>query len=94
MKFEWDSEKKESNTRKHGVTFEEAETVFTNPLSIIFADEWHSKDEEREIIIGHSTQHHLLVVSFIERNGMVRLISAREATKKERKDYEENAYLQ
>jgi hypothetical protein len=92
MQFEWGSEKKESNQRKHGVSFEEAETVFGDPLALIFDDEWHSGDEDRELIIGQSANGRLLIVSFTERNGMIRLISARETTSKERKDYEENAY--
>lgn len=91
MKFEWDGDKKKSNERKHGVSFEEAATLFADPLALIFDDEWHSSKEVREIIIGHSANQRLLIVSFTERNGVVRLISAREATNKERKDYEENA---
>jgi uncharacterized protein len=50
MKFEWDIDKANSNKKKHGVTFEEAQTVFTDPLALIFDDEWHSKNESREII--------------------------------------------
>ena len=94
MKFEWDGDKKESNERKHGVSFEEAATIFVDPLALIFEDEWLSSKEEREIIIGHSISKRLLIVSFTERNGIVRLISAREATKKERKNYEENAWFE
>jgi uncharacterized DUF497 family protein len=90
MKSEWDSQKAESNKQKHGVSFEEAETVFSDPLAVIFDDEWHSESEEREIIIGHSIENRLLVVCFTERGDIIRLISAREATKKEQKDYEEN----
>jgi hypothetical protein len=93
MKFEWDPNKKERNEHRHGVSFEEAETVFDDPLAVIFDDEWHTDEEDREIIIGYSIQFRLLVVSFTERGDAVRLISAREATKKEREDYEENAYL-
>jgi len=72
------------------VNFEEAITVFSDPLAAIFYDEVHSIDENREIIIGHSAANRLLLVSFTERDGEIRLISARVATKKERKDYEEN----
>lgn len=93
MKSEWDGQKADSNKRKHGITFEEAETVFADPLAVIFDDEWHSESEEREIIIGHSIENRLLVVCFTERGDAVRLISAREATKKEQKDYEENVYF-
>ncbi len=92
MEFEWDSKKKESNEHKHGVSFGEAETVFKDPLALIFDDEWHSGDEDRELIIGQSANGRLLIASFTERNGIIRLISARETTNRERKDYEENAF--
>ena len=88
--FEWDPVKANANLRKHGVAFEEALTVFVDPLARIFDDPDHSADEPREIIIGHSTKPRLLVVGFTERSGTVRLIHARGATKTERKDYEEN----
>jgi len=86
----WDIQKAESNKRKHGISFAEAETVFDDTLAVIFDDEWHSQEEVREIIIGHSDQNRLLLVCFTERANHVRIISAREATLKERKDYEEN----
>jgi uncharacterized DUF497 family protein len=92
MKMEWDREKESRNIQKHGVSFEEAATVFLNPLALIFDDKWHSHTEEREIIIGHSTNSHLLVVSFTTRGDAVRIISARAATPKEQRDYEENTY--
>jgi uncharacterized protein len=88
--FEWDEEKAASNKKKHGVTFEEAATVFADPLAAIFDDEAHSVEEQREIIIGHSEEDRLLLVSFTERAGAIRIISARRATKRERRDYEEN----
>ena len=88
--FEWDEDKAASNQKKHGVTFEEAATVFADPLAAIFDDEVHSEEEQREIIIGHSAQNRLLLVSFTERAGAIRIISSRRATKKERRDYEEN----
>lgn len=91
--FEWDQHKAERNRQKHGVSFEEAETVFVDPLAVIFDDEWHSHGEEREIIIGQSANGRLLLVSFTERPHTIRIISARETTRKEREDYEENAYL-
>jgi len=88
--FEWDSNKAASNLRKHAVAFEEACTVFGDPLAAIFDDEEHSTDEPREIVIGHSTRQRLLVVSFTQRGAdLVRIISARKATKSERTDYEE-----
>ncbi|QZZ20739.1 MULTISPECIES: BrnT family toxin [Cyanophyceae] len=91
MKFEWDQSKAASNLKKHGVSFEEAKTVFDNPLAVIFDDEAHSVDEQREIIIGHSRQNRLLLIAFTERSGNVRIISARLATRNEREDYEQNA---
>jgi uncharacterized DUF497 family protein len=87
--FEWDEDKALANKHKHGVTFDEATTVFENPLAVIFDDEAHSEAEQREIIVGHSTKNRLLLVCFTERAGAVRIISARRATKQERTDYEE-----
>lgn len=90
LRFDWDVKKAASNVAKHGVTFEEASTVFGDPLAVIFDDEDHSQDEIREIIIGHSVLGRLLLVSFTERDKMVvRIISARKATRREREDYEE-----
>ena len=90
LQFEWDFQKAELNIHKHGIHFEDAKTVFSDPLACIFNDEWHSTQEQREIIIGHNAQGRLLVISFIERNQRIRLISARFATNKERKDYEQH----
>ncbi len=88
--FEWDRKKATANRAKHGVTFKEATSVFADPLAAIFDDESHSDDERREIIVGHSTAGRLLLVAFTERDGsVVRMISARRATPRERKDYEE-----
>ena len=84
MKFEWDESKADANLKKHGVSFEEAKTVFDNPMAIIFDDEAHSIDEQREIIIGHSRENRLLLVSFTDRSISVRIISARLVTRKER----------
>jgi len=88
MRFVWDPEKAKANLRKHGVSFEEALTVFGEVLARIHDDPEHSKGERREIIVGHSSRGRLLLVSFTERRGMVRLINARRATRHERKDYE------
>ena len=89
--FEWDIVKDKINFRKHGITFNEAKTVFYDPFAKIFDDEIHSVREFREIIIGHSQFNKLLLVVFVERKrNRVRIISARIATKKEKKDYEEN----
>ena len=88
--FEWDEAKAQANQQKHGVSFEEAATVFANPLAAIFDDPDHSQDERREILVGHSDRNRVLVVSFTERGEAVRIISARVATPRERKDYEDN----
>ena len=87
--LEWDSHKAEANLRKHGVSFEEAQTVFTDPLSITLPDPDHSEDEERFIDIGMSDHRRVLVVVYTERGQRIRLISARKATPVERKQYEE-----
>ena len=87
--FEWDSKKAASNLRRHGVSFEEATSVFSDPLARIFDDEAHAIEEQREIIIGHSTRDRLLLVSFTQQEDIIRIISARRATRNERKDYEE-----
>jgi len=91
MEFEWDWSKATANLKKHGVSFEEARTVFDNPLAVIFDDEAHAVDEQRELIIGHSQQNRLLLIAFTKRSSSIRIISARPATRKEREDYEQNA---
>ena len=88
-RFGWDPKKAAQNVRKHGVDFQEAVTVFADPLARIHDDPEHSTGEHREIIVGHSSKRRLLLVSFTERGQMVRLISARKATRGERKGYEE-----
>jgi uncharacterized DUF497 family protein len=90
LRFEWDPKKAASNLAKHGVSFEEGLTVFSNPLARIFDDEEHSIEEEREIIIGHSTEHRQLLVCFTAREASIRILSVRKATRRERQDYEEN----
>ena len=90
MQFEWNTEKAEANLKKHEVSFDEAETVFDDLLFVIFADPDHSFEENRFIIMGESNQNRLLVVSYTERPPSTRLISAREATRSERKKYEED----
>ncbi len=90
LKFEWDRKKAATNLSKHGVSFEEALTVFSDPLARIFDDEDHSVEEQREIIIGHSAKDRSLVVCFTAQGESVRIFSARTATRRERKDYEEN----
>jgi uncharacterized DUF497 family protein len=91
VKFEWDPKKANVNFSKHGVSFEEAMTVFSDPLARIFNDDLHSTEEQREIIIGHTSRQRLLLVSFIVRETTIRILSAREATAPELRDYEENA---
>ena len=90
LEFEWDREKAEANRATHGIDFEEALTIFRDPLARIFDDEEHSEDEPREIIIGHSVKQRLILVCFTVRETRIRIISARKATPFERKDYEEN----
>lgn len=88
--FEWDPNKASANLRKHQISFDDASTVFDDPFYIDFYDPDHSDEEERYIIIGQSLQNRLLVVSYTERDSRTRLISAREATQKERFAYEED----
>ena len=91
LAFEWDSGKAKSNLRKHGVSFDEACSVFEDSWATIFPDEDHSNGEEREIIVGYSILDRVLLVNFTERfRDRVRIISARKATRIEQKEYEEN----
>jgi hypothetical protein len=87
--FEWDWDKAESNFRKHGVPFDEATTVFGDPLALLMADPDHSFGEHRYLLLGSSNRRRLLVVSFSERPPRTRLISARLASRQERRRYEE-----
>lgn len=87
--FEWDAKKAESNTQKHGVTFDEASTVFGDPLGLLMRDPDHSVGEERYLLLGMSHRQRLLVVAYAERPPRTRLISARRATRPERRRYEE-----
>ena len=88
MKFEWNERKALRNAQKHRVTFEEAVTVFGDPLSITIADPEHSEDEERFVDIGNSDNDRVLVVVYTERRGRIRIISGRKATVAERRLYE------
>ena len=91
MEFEWDEDKATANSSKHGVSFEEAKTVFDDSLYVDFYDPDHSSDEHRYIIIGESQRGRLLIISYTERDDdVIRLISAREATRREREAYEED----
>jgi uncharacterized DUF497 family protein len=87
--YEWDPEKAKRNLRDHGVSFEEAATVFLDPLAMTYPNPDHSDEEDREITIGYSTNQRLLFVSHVQRRSRTRIISAREATRRERKQHEE-----
>lgn len=90
MKFEWDAPKAESNVKKHGVSFDEAATVFLDQLAVSGQDPDHSVGEARFITFGMSSLGRLLVVSHTHRTGVIRIISARRVTRMERKLYEES----
>jgi uncharacterized DUF497 family protein len=89
MDFEWDPKKAEANERNHRVSFSEASTVFGDRLAVTFSDPDHSLDEYRFLTFGVSRTGRLLVVTHAEREGRVRIISARPATRRERKIYED-----
>jgi hypothetical protein len=89
LEFEWDPQKAAGNLAKHKVSFEEAATVFGDPLGRIVADPRHSAVEERLVLLGISKERRLLAVMYVERAEAVRIISARRATRPERRDYEE-----
>ena len=91
MEFEWDKDKAASNLKKHKVSFDEAGTVFGDTFSKTFADPDHSIDEDRYITIGMSDRGRVLMVSHTDREDRIRIISARVATRRERKAYEEEA---
>ncbi len=92
MKFEWDVKKEKINIQKHGVTFEQAAYVFSDPFGLSRFDDEHSNEEERWILLGKSLNETLLVVVYTYRNGngeeIVRIISARKATKREKEIYQ------
>ena len=89
MNFEWDEEKAISNLSKHDVSFDEASTVFGDPLALTFSDPTHSDEEDRFLTFGRASNGRHLVVSHTDRDDKIRLISAREMTSKERSDYEQ-----
>ena len=89
MGFEWDQGKAEANLKKHGIGFDEAATVFADPFSVTISDPDHSLKEARFIDIGTSNKGRVLVVSYTERQGRIRIISCRKATAYERRTYEE-----
>ena len=92
MDFEWDEAKAEANERKHGVSFAEAVTVLADPLSLTGYDPDHSEDEDRYITIGRSVAGRLLLLSHTDRDGKVRIISARQASRRERGDSEDGNF--
>ncbi|HEX4405444.1 MAG TPA: BrnT family toxin [Polyangia bacterium] len=87
MRFEWDPAKARRNLAKHGVSFEEAATVFADPLSITRFDPDHSEDEDRFLLLGATHASRLVVVAHTDRRGNIRIISARLATRRERRTY-------
>lgn len=89
LRFDWDPDKARLNRHQHGITFEEAQTTFDDPHARIIDDPDHSELEARAILLGYTQRNRLLVVVFAERRDTIRLISARKATRKERKTYEE-----
>jgi uncharacterized DUF497 family protein len=91
LRFAWDPRKAASNARKHGVSFQEAATAFADPLSLTVPDPDHSGAEARFLLVGLSNRHRLVVVTHVERDDdLVRLINARLATRRERRQYEED----
>jgi uncharacterized DUF497 family protein len=88
MRFEWDKKKESANRKKHGVSFQEATTVFGDPLAATIPDPDHSRGEPRFVTIGYSAGNRLVVVSYMEEGDNFRIISAREANTHERKTYE------
>lgn len=88
IEFEWDAAKAKSNLQKHGVSFEEATTAFYDVLSVTIPDPLHSEAEPRFVLLGQANTSRLLVIVHVDRGARIRLISARTATRKERKQYE------
>jgi uncharacterized protein len=91
LQFSWDADKAAANLAKHGVSFEDAATVFLNPLAKVLPDATHSAYEQRSLIIGHSAGGRLLLVVFTEADDRIRVISARETSARERRQYEEHS---
>jgi uncharacterized DUF497 family protein len=90
LRFHWDEAKAAANAAKHGVTFLEATWVFSDPLGKVLPDPTNSSGEDRAIMMGHSNQGRLLLVVFTDRADLIRIISAREANRRERREYEEH----
>lgn len=90
MRFEWDPAKATRNLEKHGLSFQEAATVFGDPLASTFPDPDHSGSEQRYITVGHTRRGRVVVVAHADRDDAVRIISARDATPREKRDYEQS----
>lgn len=90
MKFEWDQNKSQSNLKKHGIDFEEARSVFHDMFALIIDDPYHCNSEQREIIVGQSSEGRFLYVVFEETESSIRIISPRKLTSAERRRYEQN----
>lgn len=88
LEFEWDERKAEANLKKHGVSFFEAASAFLDELGLVIADPDHSEEENRFVLVGQSVYGRVLVVVHVERGVRLRIISARQATRREREDYE------
>jgi len=88
--FEWDQEKADKNIKKHGVSFDEASSVFGDVLSLTVFDPLHSEKKDRFVLIGNSFKNRIIVIAHAERGDKIRIISARKATKNERMQYEKN----
>ena len=91
LRFTWDPAKAAANLRKHGVAFEDASTVFRNPLAKVLPDPTHSEQEQRSLIVGHSAGGRLLLVVFTETEERIRIISGGDASARERREYEEHS---
>ena len=91
LQFTWDPAKAAGNLRKHGVSFQDASTVFRNPLAKVLPDPTHSEHELRSLIVGHSEGGRLLMVVFTETEDRIRIISVRDASARERREYEEHS---
>jgi uncharacterized protein len=92
VEYEWDEEKAKLNLKKHGVDFDEAATVFDDLFYVDFYDPKHSIEEHRFLIIGESDRQRLLIISYLERDDKIRIISARELTPQERRNYEHGKF--
>jgi hypothetical protein len=90
LTFEWDEEKSNGNLRKHEVSFDEAKTVFNDPFAMTISDPEHSSQEDRYIDVGMSSQGRVLMVWYTERGRNIRIIGSRKATRKQRREYEED----